>query len=88
MTAKKNKQKKQDADGVSIARPDDYANAVTGLGGPPDKSQGTFFQAQPRLQAQELHLWYEQDALAARLVDRLPDDATREGFTLTGEDES
>ncbi|MEE9546265.1 MAG: DUF1073 domain-containing protein, partial [Hyphomicrobium sp.] len=88
MTAKKNKQKKQDADGVSIARPDDYANAVTGLGGPPDKSQGTFFQAQPRLQAQELHLWYEQDALAARLIDRLPDDATREGFTLTGEDES
>lgn len=88
MTAKKNKQKKQDTNGVSIARPDDYANAVTGLGGPPDKGQGTFFQAQPRLQAQELHLWYEQDALASRLIDRLPDDATREGFTLTGEDES
>ncbi|GAG01953.1 unnamed protein product, partial [marine sediment metagenome] len=69
-------------------RADDYANAVTGLGGPPDKGQYTFFQRQPELTPEELFDWYEQDALAARVIDRLPDDATREGFVLTGKDES
>ena len=69
-------------------RADDYANAVTGLGGPPDKGQYTFFQRQPELTPEELFDWYEQDALAARVIDRLPDDATREGFVLKGKDES
>ncbi|GAF68135.1 unnamed protein product, partial [marine sediment metagenome] len=75
-------------DATIMARPDDYANAVTGLGGPPDKGQATFFQRRPRLSPEELYHWYEQDALASRLIDRLPDDATREGFKLTGEDET
>lgn len=75
-------------DAAVMPKADDYANAVTGLGGPPDKSQFSWFQRQPRLHPEELHVWYEQDALASRLIDRLPDDATREGFELTGEDES
>lgn len=89
----KNKKNNAIAKGDAIAvemssKWDDYANAITGLGGPPDKSQFSWFQRQPRLHPEELHIWYEQDALASRLIDRLPDDATREGFVLTGEDES
>lgn len=80
-------QGKSSAKPDEIMRGDDYANVMTGLGGPPDKGQYTSFQEQPRLQSQELNIWYEQDALAARLIDRLPDDATREGFKLTGADE-
>lgn len=92
MTGKKKKQSKAlaKADTVTtdIIRGDDYANAISGLGGPPDKGQYTFFQRQARLMPDELYSWYEQDALASRLIDRLPDDATREGFEITGEDES
>jgi len=77
---------KKDNNSSAAIRPDGYANVVTGFGGPPDKSSGTFFQRMPRLGPEELASWYEQDALASRIIDRLPDDATREGFALTGED--
>lgn len=65
-----------------IPKFDDYANSVTGLSGPPDKSSYTFFQELPRLQAQQLSNLYEQEPLAARIIDRLVDDGTREGFDV------
>lgn len=66
-------------------RSDSYANALTGLAGPVDKSAYGFFLERPYLQTEVLSAMYEQDAIAARVVDRLVDDATREGFMLTGE---
>lgn len=81
-------QGKPSAPTAELMHTDDYANVVSGLGGPPDKGQYTHFQEQPRLTPNELNVWYEQDALASRIVDRLPDDATREGFKLIGEDKS
>ena len=67
---------------------DSYANAITGLAGAKDKSSYGFFQERESLDAETLSGLYEQDAIAARVVDRVVDDATREGFFLTGEDEA
>lgn len=69
-----------------MTRADDYANMVTALGTNKDKSQGTFFASTADLTAEELEDLYEKQAIAARVVDRVVDDATREGFTLTGTD--
>lgn len=70
------------------SRVDAYSNAITGLGGGVDKSSFSFFNARPDLPAGMLADMYEKDALSARIVDRLPDDATRQGFYLEGVDES
>jgi phage-related protein (TIGR01555 family) len=67
---------------------DSYANAITGLAGAKDKSSYGFFLERDSLQSEVLSGLYEQDAIAARVVDRVVDDATREGFFLTGEDEA
>jgi len=67
---------------------DSYANAVTQLGTLGDKSSYGGFVRRRRLEFEELSDMYEQDALAARIVDRLPDDATREGFDIVGADET
>ena len=72
----------------AVIRADSYANALTGLAGGADKSSYGFFKTRPTLGPETLSDLYEQDAIAARVVDRLVDDATREGFFLTGEDES
>ena len=69
-------------------RGDDYANAITGLAGAKDKSSYGYVLERPKLQTETLSVLYEQDAMSARIVDRLVDDATREGFTLTGTDEA
>jgi phage-related protein (TIGR01555 family) len=75
------------SDTPKIPRTDDFLNAVSGLGGSYDKSQYTFFRRRPYLQYDELSDLYEQDAIAARVIDRLVDDATREGFRIVGPDE-
>ena len=69
-------------------RADSYANAITGLAGAKDKSSYGLFLERDSLDSQILSGLYEQDAIAARVVDRVVDDATREGFYLTGEDET
>lgn len=73
---------------MSTPRPrtDNYINTITGLGGNPDKSRFSTFVAKPRMDWETLGDTYEQDAIAARIIDRLPDDATREEITLRGED--
>jgi len=64
---------------------DGYANALTGLAGSADKSTYGRFDRRMRLGEAELSAIYEQDAIAARIVDRLVDDATRGSWTLRGE---
>lgn len=70
------------------SRADAYSNAITGIGTDRDKSSGGGFLRRPELGPTILNAVYEQDAIAARIVDRLPDDATREDFLLTGTDEN
>ena len=70
-----------------VPRRDDFINAVSGLGGSYDKSNYTIFAKRRYLEYDELSNLYEQDAIAARVVDRLVDDGTREGFTLEGPDQ-
>lgn len=68
-------------------RSDSYANVLTAMGTVGDKSSGAIFLRRPDLNIEELNAMYEQDAMSARIVDRLPDDATREGFTLNSTEE-
>lgn len=68
-----------------MKRKDDYSNLLTGMGTAGDKSSGSIFLRRPDLGTTELNAMYEQDAMSARIIDRLPDDATREGFTLIGD---
>ncbi len=66
---------------------DGYMNVRSGLGTSIDKGMHTRFVARELLSWQTLDDMYEQDGLAARIVDRLPDDATRETFTLQGSED-
>lgn len=68
-------------------RADSYSNLLTGMGTAADKSSASTFLRARDLNFSELDAMYEQDALSARIIDRLPDDATREGMFLTGTDE-
>jgi|GEM_PF-4376512 len=72
---------------AKLHRGDDFLNAVSGLGGSYDKNNYSVFARQRELQYEELSDLYEQDAIASRVIDRLVDDATREGFTLEGPDQ-
>lgn len=71
---------------IATIKEDDYANVITGLGGPVDKNSYTRYNRGRILWEQELRNMYLSNALAARIVDRVVDDATREGFTLAGAD--
>ena len=64
-------------------RNDDWASTTSALGGPRDKSTGLYFQRRNRLGRAQLESLYEQNAICARVVDRLPFDAFREGWTLS-----
>jgi phage-related protein (TIGR01555 family) len=66
---------------------DSFANALTGLATSADKSTRGFFAKRPRLASETLENMYEQSALSARIVDRVVDDGTREGFEIKGTDE-
>jgi len=65
---------------------DSYINTLTGLGTLKDKGQFGGFQRRTKLQTSILDSMYEQDAIAARIVDRVVDDATREDIFLTDTD--
>lgn len=75
--------------GVAAIRGDDYFNLLTKLGNAgSDKSMSTGFSAGPELTHQQAEQLYEAESLAARIVDRPVDDATREPFTLAGADKA
>lgn len=65
-----------------MERFDSWLNTQTGLGSVRDKSIGITFQRRSRLTREQLDALYEQNAVVARVVDRLPYDALREGWEL------
>lgn len=67
---------------------DDYENLVTALGTGKDKSRSTRFGPDHDLDVTELDELYEHEPLAARIVDRVVDDGTREGWSVVGNDPS
>ena len=71
-----------------VHRLDSWINALTGLGGLRDKL--SYHQILPgvRLSDGALEALYDSDDIAAKIVDKLPRDATRRGFTLEFEGES
>lgn len=66
---------------------DGYGNIVTKLGTSKDKSRGNAFFERPRIDHDQLSAMYEGAGLSARIVDLLPDAATREDVQITGSDE-
>jgi phage-related protein (TIGR01555 family) len=76
------------SDTLSRFRADGYANAVSGLGSMLDKSSYNFYLPKPRLTPETLDALYTGEAMAARIIDRVVDDGTREDITITGEDEA
>lgn len=69
-------------------RSDAYANLITRLGTSSDKSRGSVLYQDKGLGSTEVEIMYEQDALAARIVDRIVDDGIRAGFDIKSEDEA
>ncbi len=66
---------------------DAWINAMTGLGKRGrDKSVSTRVKIRKLLTAPELEALYTQNGVAARIIDRMPDDATREKFKITDVD--
>jgi uncharacterized protein len=65
-----------------VHRVDSWVNALTGLGGMRDKLSHAQIIPGLRLQEGQLEALYNDDAFAAKIVDKLPRDATRRGFTL------
>ena len=62
-------------------------NVLTGLGDPwKDKATAGRFAREPQLSSYALDAIYEQDGLAAKLVDFPADELVREGFELDGAD--
>lgn len=71
-----------------ITRLDAWQNVTTGIGGPGDKSSGFVFT--PLLISNDsatLEFLYEEDHLAGEIVDALPDDVFRRGWSLTTSDD-
>jgi phage-related protein (TIGR01555 family) len=65
-----------------VHRADSWMNALTGLGSLRDKLTHAQIVPGLRLQEGQLEALYNDDAFAAKIVDKLPRDATRRGFTL------
>lgn len=72
-----------DDDREMIERIDDWANTMASIGGPLDKMSGMDFARRGRLTVSQLDALYEQNAIAARVVDRIADDAFRAGWRLS-----
>lgn len=62
---------------------DGWANTMTSMGSIRDKSTALTFLRRERLSREVLETMYEQNPIAARVVDRLVDDAFRNGWTIT-----
>jgi len=65
-----------------IERLDDWQAMNATLGSIRDKSTGIDFKARTRLTKEQLNALYEQNPIAARIVDRPVDDAFRNGWRL------
>lgn len=75
---------------IQEARKEDgWMNVLAGLGGNLDKRKSTYYagSVEEIMLAEELDSMYRADGLAARIVDAVPDDMTREWIYLDREDE-
>jgi uncharacterized protein len=71
-----------------VSRVDSWMNALTGLGTLRDKLASTQMQPAVRLSEGTLEAMYNDDDIAAKIVDKVPRAATRRGFSLELEGES
>jgi phage-related protein (TIGR01555 family) len=71
----------------ALARIDSWLNLVTGVGGTSGKVGAFDFTARARLPDETLQALYEQDGYAARIIDCVPDEATRQGLLVKTGDE-
>lgn len=62
------------------ARFDDWTQALGGVGSFRDRHEGVTFRERKALSQRQLDALYKQNAIAARLVDLIVDDALREGW--------
>lgn len=62
---------------------DGWYGEASGLGGSQDKTEGMTFRRRCPLDRDTLEALYEQNPIAARIVDRIVDDGTRAGFDVT-----
>lgn len=67
---------------------DDYRNTISGIGTGRAKSSATVIVERPPLTPSELNVLYEQEGMAARIVDRVVDDATREDIEIETADKA
>ena len=73
---------------VEVKRDDSWYNALTGLGSSlRDKLHSTRFVAGLRIDDQTLENLYHDEDMAARIVDAVPEDALRQGYKLSVEDD-
>jgi len=72
----------------ALSRADAFVNLVTGMGGCEDFGQATVAATTDFKTKSEVEATYKDNALAGRIVDRLANDATREGFEISDTDES
>lgn len=62
---------------------DGWMNVLTGMGTGRDRSEATMMGAAAQLVPEQLAAIYDADDFAATIVDALPDDALRDGWTTT-----
>lgn len=74
--------RKKPAASTTAVRADSWSNPNTSLGSIKDKSVGLTFSRRDRLSRETLEAAYEQNPIVARVVDRLVDDAFRNGWEL------
>lgn len=71
----------------AVARFDSWLNVVTGVGGNSSKVGAFAFNATAPLPDETLRAIYEGDGYAARIIDCVPDEATRQGVRVRTADE-
>ena len=69
-------------------RMDSWLNVLTGVGGTSSKAGAFTFTARDQLPDATLQALYEQDGFAAAIIDCVPDEALRQGFSVTTGDEA
>lgn len=73
---------------VDFVRSDSWYNALTGLGNAlRDKVHSTLFQTNLKLTDELAETLYHDDDMAARIVEALPEDGLRRGYTLSVEND-
>lgn len=73
---------------AAAARMDSWLNVITGVGGTSSKVGAFTFSEGAQLPDDVLRALYEQDGFAAAIVDCVPDEALRQGFSVTTGDEA